>query len=246
MARRIIGWMASGVLLAAAGTANAGSLTVFDWSGDTGLNCTGVSVCIISAPNLSEPSQGFGALGFSATIAYDDTMLGADGTSQGITVSLFDLPAHDSIDLSFLLALMDSWDGSAGEFNPLDFFNVTVDGVSVFSETFAFFDPAAQSYVPPAGGELSRDVHLGFNPDFEDLAYDMGLEPAFDVIPHSADNLTIRFFASGDGWLGGEDESFGLDQITIAINTVPEPASLALLGIGLGVAGIAIRRRRRP
>ncbi|WP_048316980.1 hypothetical protein, partial [Crocosphaera watsonii] len=45
------------------------------------------------------------------------------------------MPSHTSIDINFLLAIIDSWDGNHPTFGP-DFFNVKVDGVSIFSETF--------------------------------------------------------------------------------------------------------------
>jgi hypothetical protein len=45
------------------------------------------------------------------------------------------LASHDSIDVDFLLAAIESWDGADnGGWSP-DFFHVEVDGISIFHET---------------------------------------------------------------------------------------------------------------
>jgi hypothetical protein len=96
------------------------------------------------------------------------------------TLTLAGLPPHTRIEINFLLAMIDSWDGSesgepGGCCDP-DLLTVTVDGNVVFSEAFGFNSPV---YDPPPGGLLVDYVPLGFNPGFDDSAYDMGLEPAF-------------------------------------------------------------------
>jgi hypothetical protein len=53
------------------------------------------------------------------------------------TLTLTGLPAHKSVDLSFLLAIINSWDGllpnpDAGP----DYFNVSIDAKLIFSEAF--------------------------------------------------------------------------------------------------------------
>src|SRR5215471_14715130 len=63
------------------------------------------------------------------------------------TIQLSGLPAHTGIEIKFLLAIIDTWDGNVG-----DFFHVDVDGTSVFKETFYNgTGPQSQSYNPPPG-----------------------------------------------------------------------------------------------
>ncbi|MCH8087406.1 MAG: hypothetical protein IIC81_06075 [Chloroflexi bacterium] len=123
------------------------------------------------------------------------------------TLTLTGLPPHRSVDINFLLAIIDSWDGSEPGEGPEactdchpDIFTVTVDGDPVFSEAFGFNGPV---FISPLGVLLTEFVPLGFNSDSDDAAYDMGLNPTFDNIPHTANSLTIEWVASGDGWQGG-------------------------------------------
>jgi hypothetical protein len=90
----------------------------------------------------------------------------------------------------------------------------------VFSEAFGFMGPV---FVPPPGVLLTESVPLGFNSDHDDAAYDMGLNPAFDNIPHTANSLTIEWVASGDGWQGGDDESWAIDNLEVVLySTFPD------------------------
>ncbi|MCB9418674.1 MAG: hypothetical protein H6667_02640 [Ardenticatenaceae bacterium] len=73
------------------------------------------------------------------------------------------------------------------------------------------------SFSPPPDVVLAEYVPLGFNPDSDDAAYDMSLYPAFHNIPHSASTLTIEWVAGGDGWQGGDDESWAIDNLEIVI-----------------------------
>jgi hypothetical protein len=68
----------------------------------------------------------------------------------------------------------------------------------------------------------------------------MNSEPSLQNIPHTASSVTISFFASGAGWQGGNDESWGLDNLSVGIN-VPEPTMLGSLG--LLAAALGARRR---
>ena len=101
---------------------------------------------------------------------------------------------------------------------------MSVDGVTIFSEVFnnAMGGGGTQSYVSPSGVELVRTVELGFrnkNLDDDDSGYDMGLDAVFDGIPHSSSSLTVAFFASGVNWQGNVDESFGLENVQVLLNS---------------------------
>jgi hypothetical protein len=129
--------------------------------------------------------------------------------------------------VKFLLAIIDSWDGNAlGCCHP-DIVNVTVDGKKIYSESFTNFPSTEHkaSYPKsntPAGVILAQQQLLGFYSDFADSAYNMGLEPLLNNIPHTASTLTIEWYASGRGWQGGDDESWAIDNVEVSV--IPPPA----------------------
>lgn len=183
-----------------------------------------------SGVTTTEGVQGWAGLGHGANVfgglmLRNDTGPYAGGPALPTQLTLTGLPPHDHIDLHFLLAIIDTWDGDSGGCDP-DYFNVTVDGQLVFSESFTNFPDTHTASYPdvstPAGVILFQYSDLGFL-DFEpDSAYDLGLEPALQGIPHTASTLTITWFASGDGWQGSYDESWAIDNVEI-VNEIPGP-----------------------
>jgi hypothetical protein len=180
---------------------------------------------VLDGITTTESVQGYGGVGgFGGDFLRNDT--GGDYGSGGgpigtpgepTRLTLTKLPRHSSVDINFLLAIIDWWDGSGPEGCPIchpDIFNVRVDGVLVFSESFGFHGP---TFVPPPGVLLAVSP-LGFDPGTDDAAYDMGLNPTFDNIPHTAKTLTIEWFADGAGWQGGIDESWAIDNLEIVLN----------------------------
>jgi hypothetical protein len=91
----------------------------------------------------------------------------ADGLKGASVLTLKGLPEHTSLDVSFLLAIIDSWDGS-GEVGP-DFFNVEVDGKLIFSQTFSNVEGKTQTYVAPSGSELVKYEDRGFGTSVDSL-----------------------------------------------------------------------------
>lgn len=195
--------------------------------------------------------QGFSGLG-PAGGTFGGNMLRSP-TGNTVTLTLTGLPAHDTISLRFLFAAIDSLDGT-GEFPQGDFFKIVFDGSTLFSESFANATASqTQSYVPPPGVELARRQQLGFSSGefYADSAYDFGADPRFLDFAHSGSSATIQFFVFGPGNQSLDDESWGMDNLTVSVSTVGRPTadvalpgSLALLGLGLAGFGLGRRARR--
>jgi len=176
-------------------------------------------------------TQGYKDHGFGSYYAWSNS-----NESNPMTLQLEEIPEHSYLKIEFDLAVIDSWDGDTNVYRWTypDYFNVKVDGTSVFNKSFNNFDRSKQSYEgePIVWGEQlnnSRD-------DWKDSAYHISLE-----IPHTSNTATITWFASGDGWQGGGDESYAIDNIKV-FAAVPIPASAWILGSGL-LGLLAIRRK---
>lgn len=164
------------------------------------------------------PSQLFAPLGPPGNTFGDTFLRSATGNTVIVTS---DLPAHTTISLSFLFAAIDSLDGS-GSFPAGDYMRITVDDVEVFRESFANATPEqVQSYVSAPGVELARHEDLGFQGPggyYTDSAYDMGQEPRFQNIPHTATSAVIAFTLEGEGVQTVEDESWAVDNLRVTLD----------------------------
>jgi len=253
--KQIAAILAGVVLLVLCNRLAAAPITVFsdDFDGGRWL-AEGVSGDF-SGINNTESVQGYSGLGhsgyvFSGSSLRNTTKLAPMQASPSV-LTLSGLSSHTHIDLDFLLAIIDSWDGGGSPPYAPDRFNVTVDGLLVFSHTFSEVNNEVrpQSYVPPEGGLLAFNTPLGFSSvgGFNDSAYDMSLEPTL-IVAHTAPSVSIQWYADGDGWQGGADESWAIENVRVRVesNVVPEPCTL-LVWSGLGAAGLvaAWRRRRR-
>jgi hypothetical protein len=204
--------------LATPRTLHADSTSVFFTNFDGGAPAQ------ISGQTIVQPVGGFAGLGNGGNVFAGDLQRNLSiGGMVATRLTLTGLPPHNSIDINFLLAVIDSWDGTAGP----DLFRVLIDGLPYFSESFHNFNMAQQSYVPPATVQLAYDTPLGFGAGAgnNDAAYDMGSDPVFDAIPHTKTSLTIDFDGEGAGFGGGAgDETFGLDNLEIIVNAICDPA----------------------
>ncbi|MFM1871470.1 MAG: hypothetical protein RL398_892 [Planctomycetota bacterium] len=199
-------WIALALLAAASLPAQ----TVFATDFESGLPAE-----IQAGTALIEGVQGYANLGTRSTFAGSFLR---SATGNTITLQLSNLPAHQVLHLDFLFAAIDSLDGT-GNYPQGDYFKITVDGVTVFREAFANALPQQiQTYVPPAGVQLARHVDLGFGGPgsyYTDSAYDLGADPFFASIPHSASTLTVAFVIEGPGIQPLYDESWALDNLRI-------------------------------
>lgn len=226
-------------------SASAASILIYsnDFDGNAVVS-SGVTASDILVPGISdaESIQGLPSP-FSGNLLRNTT---AGNPASYTTLSLGNLPSHNSIDINFLLAFIDSWDGSSiGSFSP-DFFNVNIDGITILQ--------IASNNVG-GGGSYLGGVQLGFaqygwGTTYPERAVDMATESLL-TLAHTAPTLTIDFFASGSGWQGGGDESWGMDNLSVLVNTtgapstVPEPGTMALVVAGLiGLLGVANKNRR--
>ena len=151
-------------------------------------------------------------------------------------LTLTGLPAHENLNLKFLLAVIDSWDGT-------ELFQVLVDGNLLFSNWFQIATGDTTSYAPaPPGAILSMGVNLGFSAGSfygRDRAYDLGVEPAFLNIPHTADTVTVvwRIGAisgpAADQWQGGADESWAIDEVSVEVTSAVGVEEAARTAFGI-------------
>ena len=178
-------------------------------------------------------TEGYDSYGFENYYYWDDNK------EQGaITLHLSDLPQHNTIDLTFYVAIIDSWDGNThrnqDRWPAPDYLNVSIDNNEVFHETFDNYEGLDdQSYDGPY---LVYQAALARNSGFNDSAYIIKLKN----ISHSANDLNIKWYVSGNGWQGGWDESYAIDNISVS--AVPIPAAAWLLGSGL-LGLVAMRKK---
>ncbi|MBI5168417.1 MAG: hypothetical protein HZA61_02915, partial [Candidatus Eisenbacteria bacterium] len=188
--------------------------------------------------SLGHPGNTYGAhfLRYSA-IALHDTKLVLRG-----------LPAHTHVSVGFLLALIDSWDGT-------ELYQVTVDGNLRFDHWFQLATGDTTDYAAAPGTILSMGRELGFSGGSyyaRDRAYDLGLDPAFQDIPHTADSLVVvwKLSAVSGGaaqqWQGGGDESWAIDNVRVSLRLagtgVDESANAGALALAIAGAQPSVTR----
>ena len=216
------------------------TMTAFSTNFDNGVPAQLTGTTTLSAV------QGYAGLG-AGTNTFSGSLLenatggteAASGTVPQIatTSTLTNLPTHTSIDVNFLLAIINSWDGLSAvtATQAPDFFNVSVDGRVILRESFDNFRQGlAQGYMAPPAVQLTPlpFTDLGFpssmaTPNAVDSAWNLGLDPRLDRIAHTASTLTITLIADGAGFEGGTNESWGIDNLNVSLNGVPilNPAS---------------------
>lgn len=175
-----------------------------------------------------------------------EQFLGEFGNSA-TTLTLTNLAAHNAVTISFDLYVLKTWDGDNFGFGP-DVWGISVNGNSSFNgftTTFSNGYGPTQSY-PSAvfvgsaaarTGSVANDT-LGYGSGYlGDSIYHLTFTTS-----HSASTFTATLF--GTNLQGISDESWGIDNVSVAIAAVPEPESYAMLIAGLGLMGAVARRRR--
>ena len=194
------------------------------------------------------------ASGFTGGGALENSLIGSEqylgGLTQGATAVLtLDTTNVKSLTLNFDLYTILSLDGDTPSTGP-DFFKVGVTGGPVLlNETFSNFSFQTQTYGPNAsdpgrtGSDDALYGHLGYYwrpdvyfPDGGDATYHL----SFTFAP-TGNSTTISFF--GDATQVFDDERFGIDNVKVTA-AIPEPATWAMMILGFGTAGAALRRRK--
>jgi len=211
----------AGLVRAIAATrARLGSFRVFETDFESGVppefSASGARVVRV---------QGFERLGSPAN-AFAGHFLRYDGPDlASVSLTLRRLPPHRTVSLSFLLAVIDSWDGT-------EVLEVRLDDRTLFSHWFQLARGDTSSYRAPAGALLSAGTDLGFMGGVyydHDRAYDVSADPAFSGIPHTADSVRvtwkIRILPSAGSrsqqWQGGDDESWAIDNVRVEVAGIP-------------------------
>lgn len=216
--RALVPLLAIPALVAGQAQATTVTTTVFSTDFESGLPAE------ISAPgSVIEGVQGYAGLGNPGSLFGGSFLRYTQVALFDTKLTLRNLPVHDQVNLRFLFGAIDSWDGT-------ELFQVLVDGNLKFSHWFQLATGDASDYVAPPGGLLSSGTELGFSIGSwyaRDRAYDLGLEPAFLGVPHTADSLVVVWRISAisgpaaDQWQGGSDESWAIDNLAVdAVNTL--------------------------
>ena len=189
-----------------------------------------------------------------------EAWIGTFGTNYGFgagttTLTLDGLAAHSAVTISFDLYINGSMDGNdtpSGSPDPWSLVQSGTTTSTLISTNFA--NPLANhtqafggsngsggyltsgTFLPRTGASATN--HLGFGTgDYGDTTYSLSFTFA------STSSTQAFSFVSGQNQ-GSDDEGWGLDNITVRITPVPEPAAFATLA--LGVLPFLRRRKLSP
>lgn len=219
--------------LAAAGSAHAAVVASFNFEG---LPVIAPGVLVSDAPGGAVVTGAQSLPGFGNFFLRNSSNPPPGAYTN---VILSNLPSHNQVTIDLDIAFLDSWDGRDGSAAP-DNLELLVDGVVIATltsnqQTGSFADYAGGLFV--AQGRFFAD-----GSDYEDVVIDMTGAPLF-TFAHTASTLQVGLRAAGAGFQYGADESFGIDNLVFSIDTVDVPAPAGVLLFGLGLIGLAARRR---
>jgi hypothetical protein len=164
--------------------------------------------------------------------------------TTGLTeLLLSNLPTHTAVDISFIMAFLDSWDSTNGSPSP-DYLELYLDGALKAQYTSNNASGTVQFY--GGGVVLHSGVQFDTNAFFSDTVVNMSPDSSLSYA-HSASTLKIGFKAAGSGWQGGSDEAWAIDNLKVEVEEVvgiPEPQTYVSLLFGLGAFAAAALRQK--
>jgi hypothetical protein len=182
----------------------------------------------------------------------DDGWVGTFGrnstTGNPATTSLLSLSglgSHTQVTATFVLGFLDSWDGNCvGCGNGPDNLEILVGNTVIATMT-----------TNNAGGNEDLNGHpvIAHYQQVDSNQYFSDTLIAYSVtFNHTGGTLDFGIRASGGGWQGGGDESWGIDSASFTYDVsatppgggVPEPATWAMMILGFGAAGAMFRRHK--
>jgi hypothetical protein len=181
----------------------------------------------------------------NSTVVLNTGVLTGDHTNDSVTFNLTGLSAHTDIKLGFDLFIMDSWDSNKQSTANPDIFGYKIDGI-IHSWTFGNFTGAGQSLSSETNIDSSwisgnfNSVTSWGNIDRSFINYADGF-----TFAHTGNTLNLEFF--GQNLQAISDESWRVSNILLTTennSTIPEPTSLALLGLGLAGFGFSRKKKR--
>lgn len=142
--------------------------------------------------------------------------------NDAVTLTLTNLPAHQSVTVSFDLYIIRTWDGHSTRWGP-DVWGLSVtDGPALVRTTFssrghmqAYPDVHLSGSHPARTAAREADT-LGYM--WRDAPRDSVYSPSV-TFSHTADSLQLNFFASGLSAIA--NESWGLDNVRITVSEEP-------------------------
>ena len=219
---------------------------------------TSAMASVVYSNDFSSNANGFSG-GTITTAPSGQKFLSFGGAGGSASLLVTGLAAHTNVTLSFSLYAIGSMDGNTNVVGGGggDFFTVTYAGSTggtAFNQAFANYGSGETQNYPVAGSApgagaatLNALGYTGFPAaaGIQDAEYNFSLSP-----------ITDSFGAFSFGFTdlsneGASNEFYGIDNIVVSINNVPgtgavpEPATWAMMVVGFGAVGSAMRSRRK-
>lgn len=174
------------------------------------------------------------------------SFLGRYSENDSVSLNLFDLQDHQALKISFELFVIQTWDGNDPS-DGVDIWSLTVDGKKVLETTFSNHDSSYtipveyQSYTdqydplnvannPPRLG-ASENNTLGYEFPYDNATGIMDSVYQLDfIIPHSKKSVEIKFESQLGGNTGLDDESWGIDDISVSTSALILPTKTTSKG----------------